>query len=183
LPSTSENPKSFVSTSSDGDGRQLGGISRIHRVKRAPPNGVVARASYGGRPTRWAVRHRLASSCRPLASTRTPRCDQHLAGRLSTTWPAAPAGCIPFDRTTKSGTLGQLLTQLSRARMPFSGIVCSAPPDRRRVRSLNPSSVSRPRSPDLLAPCTPCRPSLAPNFPTGSGSSPTSRGDRHPGNR
>lgn len=104
----------------DRDGRQLGGI-REFTVKRAPREALLR--GLGGDATR--LLYTLGWHEVP------PPASSEEAGKVTGTWliagfdelAAELPGCIPFDRTTGSESLGQQLTQAAERGLPFSGVV------------------------------------------------------------
>ncbi len=115
----------------DRDGRQLGGI-REFTVKRAPREALLR--GLGGDATRLLYTLGWQEVPPPAASDG--------AGGANGTWliagfdelAANVPGCIPFDRTTDSEPLGQVLAQAHERGVPFSGVVWrSTAPERRGV--------------------------------------------------
>jgi acyl transferase domain-containing protein/acyl carrier protein len=104
----------------DRDGRQLGAI-REFTVKRAPREALLR--GLGGDATRLLYTLGWHEVPPPPASSE--------AGTVSGTWliagfdelAATVPGCIPFDRNTDPGLLGQLLAQAHERGMGFSGVV------------------------------------------------------------
>lgn len=109
----------------DRDGRLLGGI-REFTVKRAPREALLR--GLGGDATR--LMYTLGWHEVPSPATTED------SAAANGTWliagfdelAGAVAGCIPFDRTTDSELLGQLLVQAHDRGLPFSGVVwrCAA---------------------------------------------------------
>ena len=103
----------------DRGGRHLGGI-REFTVKRAPREALLR--GLGGDVTR--LLYSLGWHEVPIASSEQP-------GTPSGTWlvagfselAAALPGCIPFDRTSDSELLGEVLAQAHEKGMPYAGIV------------------------------------------------------------
>ncbi|MFY9922040.1 MAG: SDR family NAD(P)-dependent oxidoreductase, partial [Mycobacterium sp.] len=104
----------------DRDGRRLGGI-REFTVKRAPREALLR--GLGGDTTRLLYTLGWQEVPPPAAS------DD--AGGANGTWLVAGfdelaanvPGCIPFDRTSDSEPLGQVLAQAHERGLPFSGVV------------------------------------------------------------
>ena len=104
----------------DRDGRQLGGI-REFTVKRAPREALLR--GLGGDTTRLLYTLGWQEVPPPAASDGT--------GGANGTWliagfdelAANVPGCIPFDRTTDSEPLGQVLAQAHERGVPFAGVV------------------------------------------------------------
>ena len=104
----------------DRDGRQLGGI-REFTVKRAPREALLR--GLGGDSTRLLYTLGWHEVPPPAASEDT--------GGANGTWliagfdelAANVPGCIPFDRTTDSEPLGQVLAQAHERGVPFAGVV------------------------------------------------------------
>ena len=106
----------------DRDGRYLGGI-REFTVKRAPREALLR--GLGGDATR--LLYTLGWHEVPLP----PADDEGKVAAPAGTWliagfdelAAKVPGCIPFDRTTDSELLGQVLTAAKDRGLPFSGVV------------------------------------------------------------
>ena len=130
----------------DRDGRQLGGI-REFTVKRAPREALLR--GLGGDTTRLLYTLGWQEVPPPAAS------DD--AGGANGTWliagfdelAANVPGCIPFDRTSDSEPLGQVLAQAHERGLPFSGVVWrSAAPGAEGVeRGYRRASRGRDRQP------------------------------------
>jgi acyl transferase domain-containing protein/acyl carrier protein len=107
----------------DRDGRLVGGIKGF-TVKRAPREALLR--GLGGDGTR--LLYTLGWHEVPLAP---PSAEDGAAGSPSGTWlvagfselAAALPGCIPFDRTSGTELLGQVLAQAHEKGMPYAGIV------------------------------------------------------------
>ncbi|OHU31154.1 polyketide synthase [Mycobacteroides franklinii] len=107
----------------DRDGRHLGGI-REFTVKRAPREALLR--GLGGDATR--LLYTLGWHEVPVPPS------EEQAAEASGTWliagfdelAAKVPGCIPFDRTTDSELLGQVLEQAKGRGVPFSGVVWRA---------------------------------------------------------
>lgn len=110
----------------DRDGRHLGGI-REFTVKRAPREALLR--GLGGDATR--LLYTLGWHEVPVPPSVEGTVE---AENASGTWliagfdelAAKVPGCIPFDRTTDSELLGQVLEQAKERGVPFSGVVWRA---------------------------------------------------------
>ena len=127
----------------DRDGRQLGGI-REFTVKRAPREALLR--GLGGDATRllytlgWPEVPAPPSSA-DIGGTWLIAGFDELAANVP--------GCIPFDRTTDSEPLGQLLAQAHERGLPFSGVVwrSTAPSAERVERRRRRAARDRDRQP------------------------------------
>ncbi len=107
----------------DRDGRRLGGI-REFTVKRAPREALLR--GLGGDATRLLYTLGWQEVPAPAAT--------EVTGSTDGTWliagfdelAANVTGCIPFDRTTDSEPLGQVLAQAQERGLPFAGVVWRA---------------------------------------------------------
>ncbi|WP_123027421.1 type I polyketide synthase [Mycolicibacterium stellerae] len=107
----------------DRDGRQLGGI-REFTVKRAPREALLR--GLGGDTSRLLYTLGWQEVPPPAAVDNTAGADGTWLVAGFDELAANVAGCIPFDPTTDSEPLGQVLAQAHQRGLPFAGVVWRA---------------------------------------------------------